>query len=66
MKLWKVETGETKIRIDQDIFNREGREVTRRGAEKMKSRKVEIGKLRPGSTQAFFTTDGDRMGSGWI
>ena len=40
MKLGKVETGETKIRIEQDVFNREGREVTRRGAEKMKLLKV--------------------------
>ena len=30
MKLFKVENRETENRIDQYIFNREGREVTRR------------------------------------
>ena len=44
MKLRKVENRETEIRIDQGIFNREGREVTRRGEEKMK-----LGKGRSGS-----------------
>ena len=32
----KVENWETKIRIDQGIYNHEGRKTTRRGAEKMK------------------------------
>jgi len=41
-KIGKVENWETKIRIDQGIFNREGYEVTRRGKEKMKLGKVEI------------------------
>ena len=54
------------IRIDQGIFNREGCEVTRKGAEKMKSWKVETGETRIRSEQDVFTTDGDRMGSGWI
>jgi len=30
MKLEKVENWEIKIRIDQDIFNHEGRKMTRR------------------------------------
>jgi len=30
MKLWKVENWETEIRIGQDIFNHEGRKMTRR------------------------------------
>ena len=37
----KVENWETKIRIGQDIYNHEGRKMTRRGAEKMKLWKVE-------------------------
>ncbi len=41
MKLGKVENWETHIRIDQGIFNREGREVTRRGAGKDEIWKVE-------------------------
>ncbi len=50
MKLGKVENRETKIRIDQGILAREKRETTRKGTEKRKSRKVEIVKLRLGST----------------
>ncbi len=46
MKLGKAENRETKIRIDQGILAREIRETTRKGAEKMKLGKVEIGKLR--------------------
>jgi hypothetical protein len=38
----KVENWETRIRIDQGIFNHEGRKMTRKGgAEKMKLWKVE-------------------------
>ena len=50
MKLGKVENRETKIRIDKGILAREKREMTRKGTEKRKSRKVEIVKLRLGST----------------
>ena len=41
MKLEKVENWETRIRIDQGIFNHEGRKMKRKGEEKMKLWKVE-------------------------
>jgi len=49
---------------------REKRETTRKSnkawAEKMKLGKVETGETKIQIEQDVFTTDGDRMGSGWI
>ena len=41
MKLWKVENRETGIRIDQSIFNHEGRKMTQRRGGKDEIVKVE-------------------------
>ena len=50
MKLWKVENWETRIRIDQGIFNHEGRKMTRRSGGK-----DEIGENRKsGNSESAF------------
>ena len=58
MKLWKVENRETRIRIDQGIFNHEGRKMTRRSGGK-----DEIGENRKsGNSESAFGFNPDRIG----
>ena len=57
MKLGKVGNRETETRIDPYILAREIRETTRKGEEKMKLGKVEIGKLRSRSALRHLTSD---------